>query len=279
MRVLELAESSLIYGGTTTLPTVTVTAPRPETVSGDSSSYAIYFDSGSGGGGGGGDPLDDHAGPIDDTGVRDFAGELLGNPEFLKLPEALRDIVLDSPRLTAQLADVLAAGVTINMSVDLGAYQAKYDPNTNTMYLDKSTMDNFSSDPDYASRILVGTLAHEVAHAMDDVNGWVAPASSLNEFIANQLDAEARAMINTMLVASQIENSSSTNVITTGYATDGQLTQAFNSFAEHRNIDTLTAQFESFVRDTAWVGGTDKNGDGNINQEDKFIEQYQGGAR
>ena len=107
------------------------------------------------------------------------------------------------------------------------------------------------------------------------------PTTSLEQFLNYGSAAEARAMLNTMLVASQIESLGNVDVITTGYGTDVELTALFNAFAGHRNVGTLLAEFTEMFLSFPWTGegARDADGDGKINQKDKLIDDYEKGRR
>jgi len=223
------------------------------------------------------DPLEDAPG---DQPEIDPAFYLENNTEFKKLPTKLQALILASPMARNQMATLLRNGLTIEISANMGLYQAEYNPTDNKIILDAATInDEFSSDADYAASIMISTIAHEIGHALAHMNALFPQATTLGEFIETYKLKEAFAILNSMLISSELEGSTGMDVINVGYATDGELTALFNAFAVHKNIDTLLSQYGDLFINAEWPGGTDMDGDGKTSQKDKAISQYNDGYR
>ena len=104
-------------------------------------------------------------------------------------------------------------------------------------------------------------------------------SDSLDGFIEKEKRSEAFSILNSMLIANELESTTGIGVISVGYATDGELTALFKAFSVHKDIDTLLSQYGDLFLKAAWPGGTDLDGDGKTTQKDKLIDQYNRGFR
>lgn len=268
-------------GDIPTLPPVPVTAPRPDQVTGvDAMVYAAMLDQFSSGPT---PPLDDHEQPIGpDDPIPPLPAQdvLQTHPEFQKLPVALQNHILASPTLSNQMASFFLAGGTVQADASLGTYAGRYDPNTNTIYLDKGTYDRLMNDPTdtYHAGILATVISHEVGHFVFSQNSPnFLQGLNQQQFIDARVRQEAMGILNSMITGEEIERATGERVTLLGYtAKDVDLRPIFNSFLQHKNLDTLTSDLRHFILDYTWNGpnASDLNGDGKTNQEDRYIHEH-----
>jgi|GEM_PF-6324566 len=270
--------SDMVSPNTTDLPPVVVTAPS--TVSGSYSGVYITFMGGGGGSGPG--PVDDHEqpiGPEDPPPPVDSKTFLDGHPQFEKLTQQMQAWVLQSEKATNQFADFLKSGGQIVLA-DRGAYSARYDPNSNTIILDKGTMERLVAGVGghpQAEGLMFFAFAHELGHA-------VLAATSAYPFnpYGNEIDwaefrskNEALSNANAMLIANELQAADpSIQIPFSGYGGDQALRPLWNAFLIDHDFDSLINAMSDMVSNYPWPGGVDLNGDGFINQIDRYIEEF-----
>ncbi|MCW0393563.1 MULTISPECIES: hypothetical protein [Xanthomonas] len=261
----------------TTLTTITVTAPKPNEVQGNNTSTFAFFSAFEySGGSKGGDETDSEK-PDDTPGQRTPADELSEYNDFNALPDALKNIITSSGILSAQLLQFFQNNGRIQVVEGLGVYQAQYTPGV--LKLDAETLRSFGDgNADYHARVFVSSIAHEVGHAMDKTSFTGSTAAEYENYRAVR---EANAILNSMLVTSELENTLGIDVIMTGYGTDAQLTALFNNFAQNRQIDPLIDSLKNLVKSNTLntQGLSDLNGDGSVDQYDRYRQDYNNGYR
>lgn len=257
----------------TDLEPVIVTAPSQ--VSGTfSTAYAAFLTSVPSG-----PPLDDHAppiGPDDPVGSLDPKVLVENHPEFQKLPQEMRDILLKSESATSQVAKFLSNGGTIELSNEVGMFQGMYDHENNRIVLSADTIANLISGADNRVEAMVFAVAHELGHYVTATSGTNAfdGASGEAGWVRHRAVGEALANANAMLISNEIRGADSTIIIPfTGYATNDQLVPLWNQFTVDGNFDALVEAMSDLTLQYSW-NGPDLNGDGLTNREDQFIYEW-----
>lgn len=258
-------------GDPSTLEPVIVTGERE--VSGDfASAYTAFLTSAYAG-----EPLDDHEQPIGpDDPVLFVDPRLLveNHPQFLKLPEEMREVLLKSEVAITQLARFFSNGGVIVISDEVGEFGGQYFQNVIT--LSRETLNNIANGVEDRVGAMIFTLLHELGHYIVEVGQLNSFDMSSGEtgWVTHRALGEALANANAMLIANDIRNSDSSVVIPfTGYATNSVLVPLWNQFAQDSDFDSLVESMFDLVIQKSW-DGPDLNGDGVTNQEDRFIYEW-----
>lgn len=168
--------------------------------------------------------------------------------DFNQLPERMQEMVLASPTMTAQMIRFFEAGGTINFVEGLGNFGGRYDPETQVIELDESinAMDPTADNYDYLNGLWISALAHEVGHWVDGPQVW--GGGPLSDYIDHRAVAEAMAIINSMVVAAEIEYLTDYNVTMMGYATDAQLRPLYETFQANHDLSALVDAIADLVK-------------------------------
>jgi len=219
----------------------------------------------------------DPTGP--DDGMDDQTRQFLeSQPEFLKLPTALQEIVLNSPSATAAFAQFFAQGGTINGVAMSGAQYWDGNPpriDINQSLLSSALAAQASGNADnaqYYSRQLAGLLAHEVGHFMTDHLDWDT-SGNLNEYIIYRTRLESLAIFAGLQMTQEM------GVMPPhGYASPLNQYDLYQQYLQNGDWNATMNTIDSWVRNFGWSGGADANGDGVVNQVDRYTSQYPGGG-
>lgn len=278
MRALTVEELSSVAGGyeQVELTRIVVTGTRLQNTFTSADIDYIFSEFSSGGDKGGG--LEDHEGPIEDGPGDNGAAEFLeSNAEFNKLPEALQQLILNSPSAAAVFAQFYAQGGTVTGANIEGARY--FDGNPPRIEISQSLM-NMAADAQargdtgsatYYSRQMAGLLAHEVGHFMTDHLDWD-NTGNLSEYVTYRTRLESLAIFASMQMITEMGVD-----FPHGYGSPLGLRGLYEDYQRTGDWNGLMNTLDSWVRNFAW-DGSDVNGDGVINQVDLYTTNFPGGG-
>lgn len=182
--------------------------------------------------------------------------------DFTKLPPKLQSMILASPTATAQMVRFLQAGGEIELAPDLGDFQGHFNEGPPPkITLDRSSVLNAKNgDNDaYECGLLISTLSHELGHFSTFSAGPEPHTDTLGNYLQYRKEQEAMAIINSMIVAAEVEYASDWEVTLTGYATDAELRPLYSAFQLNHDLDALVAGLVGLLEtDPGYQGFVDK---------------------
>ena len=231
-------------------------------------------------------PWEDHESPIgpDDPqdGTTDF---LLAQPSFKQLPQALQQRILNSPQTAAALAQIYARGGALIFESIKGSSSGYFQSGPPPLIaLEKGWIDlakaaeangNQTGISDYYSQKLAGVLSHELGHLTTQHIRWD-PSGNIDDYVLYRTRLESLAIL---IGASLTSEMSVANP--DGYAIGLQVQAVWNTYITDLDWNAALETLDGYVEASPWPaddGGLDLNGDGMLDQRDKFISQYPGSA-
>src|SRR3546814_9459377 len=105
------------------------------------------------------------------------------------------------------------------------------------MYVDNDAYDN---------GILVAVVAHELGHwVIDDAGTQQSDCGSLPDYIRFRAEGEALAIVNSMIVAGEVDYLTNFDAILTGYATDAVLGPLYSTFQQNHDLERKSTRLNS----------------------------------
>src|SRR3546814_14086227 len=101
---------------------------------------------------------------------------------------------------------------------------------------------------DVCSSDLISVVAHELGHwVIDDAGTQQSDGGSLPDYIRFRAEGEALAIVNSMIVAGEVDYLTNCDAILTGYATDAVLGPLYSTFQQTHDLDDLIAALADIV--------------------------------
>src|SRR3546814_11673733 len=92
----------------------------------------------------------------------------------------------------------------------------------------------------YENGILISVVAHELGHwVIDDAGTQQSDGGSLPDYIRFRAEGEALAIVNSMIVAGEVDYLTNFDAILTGYASDAVLRPRYSKSQKTHGMDAL----------------------------------------
>ncbi|WP_337243973.1 hypothetical protein [Luteimonas sp. gir] len=187
-------------------------------------------------------------------------------------------MITHTPTLALQLANFFTSGGTIDVSQSLGDMTAQYDRNGLVIRIDANTVQTMmvgTNTYPNADDLMLSIVSHEAAHYILDMAGThiFDVTGSEAAYQAHQAQHEALAIANSMIAANEYALATGEVPTLMGYGSESVLRPHLNAFLTTGDFDTLINSLSGLVLDFPW-NGTDVNGDGVVNQRDKFSQEF-----
>lgn len=175
---------------------------------------------------------------------------------YQSLPAEAQQALMSSPTLVNQVATFLLSGGTIEFGEvpagAMGIFQAAHGTEDAFIRIGDQILDSLNTGSTYRLEQFLGTLAHELGHAMTTMEGFDFDVSSRQAYIDSGFASEAYAVLNAMLVMHEITNAGNVVVlpmmVMTGGNANGVYEDLYSQFAQDADLDALLGAIADHMR-------------------------------
>lgn len=219
--------------------------------------------------------------PPSDEISEDARAFLLSQQSFKNLPKAVQQLILNSYVAASFAVQFFARGGSIVAGDLTAASPASYqDGNPPVITIDSDLIDfalaaeqqGNTGNAEFYAKNIAGLLAHELGHMATDHIDWDMTGNA-SEYV------EYRARLESLAIMFGVEIALNMGAeIPSGYVNNLVAKGIYEQYISDGDWDAALNALDAQVKGTTWGNGVDLNGDGKIDQVDKFMSQYPGGA-